>query len=345
MNVFTPKATPAGPLPVNGHSSIPGGAIHLAGLELDLRRRGSRRQGPVVVVSIETTASALPFLAATAARRGPPAVPPPGSDGIRDQQLALKVGARQRRHVPRRPGERDGLRRIRRVDERVHPRRCRRASQPYAKRYIHGERQLHQHAPAPAQHPGPVLPARRTARGHLLEGADGAETRAGGFDPTSPGVLTCLQNASASALMTWVPTGRCSISSPQGRETPRKPARPPSRPRSRKGGRAPRARPSTPGHDSGQYNKDAQLLIGTNENEFGLFVDLATSPLVGGTPASPLNITSAAQLGQGIETVFGAQAAAVEAQYPLTDATAPRVFIDLLTDYVFRCPSSRPALH
>jgi carboxylesterase type B len=32
-------------------------------------------------------------------------------------------------------------------------------------------------------------------------------------------------------------------------------------------------------------------------------------------------------------------AAEVEAQYPSTDATAPQVFIDLVTDYAFRCPT------
>jgi carboxylesterase type B len=90
----------------------------------------------------------------------------------------------------------------------------------------------------------------------------------------------------------------------------------------------------------GKFDKDAAVLAGTNENEFGLFAFSATTTLAGGSATSPLNITSTAQLDQDIEQVFGAAGAAqIEALYPSTDATAAQVSIDLYTDYMFRCPT------
>jgi para-nitrobenzyl esterase len=90
---------------------------------------------------------------------------------------------------------------------------------------------------------------------------------------------------------------------------------------------------------SGKFNKDAAVLAGTNKDEGGLFVDLATNPAFGGSSASQLNVTTSAQLNAGIEKIYGAAASQVEAQYPSTDATASQVFIDLVTDYAFRCPT------
>ncbi len=50
-------------------------------------------------------------------------------------------------------------------------------------------------------------------------------------------------------------------------------------------------------------------------------------------------MTTSAQLNAGIEKIFGTAASQVEAQYPSTDATASQVFVDLVTDYAFRCPT------
>jgi hypothetical protein len=86
--------------------------------------------------------------------------------------------------------------------------------------------------------------------------------------------------------------------------------------------------PDTPDNliASGTFNKSADVLAGTNKNEWGLFPYIATSPLLGGSSSSSLNVTTSAQLNQGIETIFGAtKGAQVEAQYPSTDATAAQV--------------------
>ena len=331
VNVFTPKAAPAGPLPVMVF--IYGGAF-TSGSSSTYDGEAISERGPVVVVSMNYRLGALGFLALPqldAARSGAPS----GSDGIRDQQLALKWVHDNVATFHGDPanvtvfGESAGS--MSTCIHVVSP-----GSQPYAKRYIMesgsciSARPLQLNTQAQSYQLGEQL---ATA---TCSGADGDAVDAGGFDPTSAGVLTCLQNASASALMTWVPPPG-SISSPQGQLLGNLLGPPFAPTVEGKGG----VLPDTPLNlvKAGQYDKDAQLLIGTNENEFGLFVDLATSPLGGGTPTAPRNKTSAAQRDQGLATVFGAQAAAVEAQYPATDATAPQVFIDLLTDYVFRCPS------
>jgi para-nitrobenzyl esterase len=86
LNVWTPSATPAEPLPVmvfvhgGGYS---GGATNTYG------GRGLSESGPVVMVSMNYRLGALGFFAhpeLDAERAGRPS----GSDGIRDQQLALR---------------------------------------------------------------------------------------------------------------------------------------------------------------------------------------------------------------------------------------------------------------
>jgi para-nitrobenzyl esterase len=79
------------------------------------------------------------------------------------------------------------------------------------------------------------------------------------------------------------------------------------------------------------YNRDADIIAGTNKNEWGLF-QLAA---LGGMP-----LTTIAQFKANLAQQFGARAAEVEAQYPVaSDAEANDVYIRLVTDTVFRCPT------
>lgn len=77
----------------------------------------------------------------------------------------------------------------------------------------------------------------------------------------------------------------------------------------------------------GQINH-GPVLVGTNKNEFGLFQALT------GT------IDSAAQFSATVDAQFGPIAPLVKAQYPVNnDAEANMVFIRLMTDVLFRCPT------
>ncbi len=84
---------------------------------------------------------------------------------------------------------------------------------------------------------------------------------------------------------------------------------------------------------SGNFN-DGELIVGTNKNEWGLFANL-------GTTAATVNTVD--DLNKQIETQFteAALQTAVKQHYAATatDATADDVFIRLMTDAVFRCPS------
>jgi para-nitrobenzyl esterase len=85
---------------------------------------------------------------------------------------------------------------------------------------------------------------------------------------------------------------------------------------------------------TGDFNS-GELLIGSNKNEWGLFVTL--------TPPTPA-ITTVVTLHAAIEKQFGAAgAAAVEAHYVATDETASDVWVQLMTDATFRCPTRRLA--
>ncbi|MDB4989578.1 MAG: hypothetical protein JWN04_4756 [Myxococcaceae bacterium] len=79
---------------------------------------------------------------------------------------------------------------------------------------------------------------------------------------------------------------------------------------------------------AGNYNK-GDVILGTNKNEWGLFL------LLGASPA----ITDQASLSTAINTQFGALAPQVAAHYTATDATAHDVFVRAVTDAAFRCPT------
>ncbi len=339
-NVFTPQAAPAKALPVMVF--IYGGAFTSGASSLYDGTRLSER-GPVVVVTMNYRLGALGFLALPqldGARAGAPS----GSDGIRDQQLALKWvqdnaaffhGDASNVTVF---GESAGS--MSTCIHLVSP-----GSQGLASRYIMESGSCVGTGPllntqAQAYQLSEALAAAfcSGADGGTPGGADGGDAGgpgdAGAFDATSPDVLTCLRNADPNALMTWVP--------PAGTVTGGVGAvigglgnllGPPFAPTIEGAGGV---LPDTPPHlvAQGQLNKNATILAGTNRNEWGLFTYL------GGAAGANVGATSTAQLNQGIETAFGStEAPKVEAQYPSTDATAAQVSIDLITDYSFRCPT------
>ena len=324
VNVFTPQATPSGPLPVMVF--IYGGAFTSGSSSL-YDGQAMSEKGPVIVVTMNYRLGALGFLALPeldSQRSGAPS----GSDGIRDQQLALKWvqsniatfhGDASNVTVF---GESAGS--MSTCMHLVSP-----GSQGLANRYIMES--------GACVGKAPLLNTQAQTYQISQELASSFCSGDGGAPDASPSdVLACLRAADPMALMTWVPPAgdpQTGINALVGNLLG-----PPFAPTVEGTGGV---LPDLPANliAKGMFNKDAAILAGTNKDEWGLFVDLATSPLTGGSSSSPLNITSAAQLNQGIEKIYGAAASQVEAQYPSTDATAPQVFIDLVTDYAFRCPT------
>lgn len=329
VNVYTPKVAPAQPLPVMVF--IYGGAFTSGSASL-YDGQGLSEKGPVVVVTMNYRLGALGFLALPeldGQRSGKPS----GSDGIRDQQLALQWvkdniatfhGDASNVTVF---GESAGS--MSTCIHMVSP-----GSQGLANRYI--------------MESGACVGKSTLLNTQAQTYALSSELAAAFCTPVSDGgvvvdagssaeVLECLRAQDPAKLMTWVPpTGlvETGINALLGNLLG-----PPFAPTIEGAGGV---LPDLPANliAAGQFNKDAAVLAGTNENEWGLFVDLATNTLLGGSSSSPLNITTSAQLNQGMEQIFGAAGAQmVEMQYPSTDATAAQVFVDLVTDYAFRCPT------
>ncbi len=341
VNVFTPKVAPAQPLPVMVF--IYGGAF-TSGSSSTYDAQPMSEKGPVVVVTLNYRLGALGFLATPeldSLRAGKPS----GSDGIRDQQLALKWvqdniatfhGDKTNVTVF---GESAGS-----ASTCIHivsP-----GSQGLANRYIMESgscvgKSTELSTQAQSYQVGAEFLASFCSGGDDGGATEAGATDAGGppgaIDASASSVLACLQGAKASDLMGWLPppgAPQTGLSALLGNLLG-----PPFGPTIEGPGGV---LPDVPDNliASGNFNKDATILAGTNENEFGLFVLLATNTVLGGSASSQLNITTQAQLNSGIAKVFGATAAAqIEALYPSTDATAQQVFIDLVTDYAFRCPT------
>jgi para-nitrobenzyl esterase len=337
VNVFTPQGAPAQPLPVMVF--IYGGAFTSGSSSLYDGQALSER-GPVVVVTMNYRLGALGFLALPqldSERAGAPS----GSDGIRDQQLALKWvqdnvglfhGDKNNVTVF---GESAGS--MSTCIHLVSP-----ESQGLASRYIMESGACVGKAPllnskAQAYSIGQALAASICAPNAVAAlGADaGALIGSTVADASADDLMKCLRAEDPMTLMTWAPPAgfmSSGVSSLLGGLLG-----PPFAPTVEGPGGV---LPDMPANliAAGKFNTKAQVLAGTNKNEWGLFVELAQ--LEGGSAASMLNITSTAQLNAGIEQIFGStQGAMVEAQYPSTDATAGQVFVDLVTDYAFRCPT------
>jgi len=82
----------------------------------------------------------------------------------------------------------------------------------------------------------------------------------------------------------------------------------------------------------GKHNRGG-MIIGTNKNEWGLFLALQ--------PNRPIN--SVATFNAAVDTQFGPAASLIKAHYAPTDASANAAFVRLMTDATFRCPSRKLA--
>jgi carboxylesterase type B len=151
-------------------------------------------------------------------------------------------------------------------------------------------------------------------------------------------LLACLRGKSTNDVIDWMPAAGSLPASPSS-ELLGTLLGPPFTPTVEGAGGV---LPDTPANliAQGQFNTSAEIMAGTNLNEFGLFTFLATI-----SPGAPqLVIGSAAQLEQGLTMAFGASAPAVEQQYqPITDANAQQVVVNIVTDYAFRCPTRQLA--
>src|SRR5580658_2438101 len=204
VNVFTPQAAPAKPLPVMVF--IYGGAFTTGSSSL-YDGQGLSERGPVLVVTMNYRLGALGFLALPeldSERTGAPS----GSDGIRDQQLALKWVKANIGTFHGDPsnvtvfGESAGS-----TSTCIHivsP-----GSQGLANRYMMESfacvgKAAELNTKAESYQISEEL-ASSFCSGGDGGAPDGGAPDGGDFDATSPDVLTCLRSASATQLMTWVP--------------------------------------------------------------------------------------------------------------------------------------------
>jgi para-nitrobenzyl esterase len=298
LNVYTPAVVPSAKLPVMVF--IHGGGYTL-GSSNTYDGRLLSEKGPVVVVTLNYRLGVFGFFAHPAldAER---ADAPSGSDGIRDQQLALRWVKDNIAAFQGDPsnvtvfGESAGSASV--SLHLVSP-----GSRDLASRFI-----LESGASV-----GTGFGIATRDAGYALSTQVASELCSGASD-----VLACLRAKPAQELADWTGGSTGLFGAPfmpvvEGRT----------------GG----VLPDTPQNllTRNEYNHPAGIIAGTNKNEWGLF----TQPLLGGMP-----ITTQAQYKASLAQQFGARAAEVEAQYPVTtDAEANDVNIRLVTDMVFRCPT------
>jgi para-nitrobenzyl esterase len=320
LNVFTPQSAPAAPLPVMVF--IHGGGFSTgAGSPYDAK--GLSETGPVVVVTLNYRLGALGYLALPeldATRPGTPA----GSDGIRDQQLALRW---VKDHVGAFHGDPDDItvfgESAGSISTSIHlvsP-----GSQGIARRYIMQSLVCI----GPASFVG--TQSDRYALSEQLA-ASICPRQDGGA-----GTLDCLRKADPSAIMAWAPTGTAAPGSFESLTAGALGA--PFNPIVEGPGGV---LPDQPVNliKGGHYDKNAEIVAGTTKNEFGLYPYLGGLAQRLGIPGpTQVVVHDVAGLDQGLQTVFPTYYTEVEGQYPATDATAQQVLIDIVTDYAFRCPT------
>jgi para-nitrobenzyl esterase len=321
LNVFTPQAAPRQPLPVMVF--IHGGGFSIgAGSPYD--SQGLSEAGPVVVVTLNYRLGALGYLALPeldATRPGAPA----GSDGIRDQQLALRWVKDNAAAFHADPGNitvfGESAGSISTCIHIVSP-----GSQGIARRYILQS--------LTCIGPGSFVgtKADRYDLSAQLATAVCPSVADGGS-----GRLDCLRAADAATIMAWVPSsppvaGTFASLTGNALGAPFYPIVEGA------GG----VLPDLPLNlvRAGSYNKDAAIVAGTTKNEFGLFVYLGKlASTLGVAGPTSVVVSNVAELDQGLQAVFPNSFAQIEQQYPATDATAQQVLIDIVTDYAFRCPT------
>jgi para-nitrobenzyl esterase len=298
LNVYAPASASAEKLPVMVF--IHGGGYTLGGSSAYEGRLLSQR-GPVVVVTINYRLGALAFFAHPALDEERPSAPS-GSDGIRDQQLALRW---VKDHIAAFDGDPDNV-------------------TVFGESAGSGSASLLLVSPA----------SRDLANRFILESGVsigsgfGTTSRDAGYTlgtamasalcAGAPDVIACLRAKPAEELVDWTggATGPFGAAWAPVIE-----------------GRAGGVLPDTPQNliVNDDYNRAATIIAGTTKNEWGLFMQ----PILGGMP-----LTTIAEFKANVAAQFGPRAPEVEAQYPVaSDAEANDVYIRLVTDMVFRCPT------
>lgn len=298
VNVWTPSPRPAEPLPVMVF--IYGGGFS-GGATNTYSGIGLVRKGPVVVVSMNYRVGALGFFAHPELD-GQRAGKPSGSDGIRDQQLALRW---VRDNISSFGGDPDNV-------------------------TVFGESAGSSSVCVHLVSPG----SRKLARRFIMESgvctsgvANGiepvrrektyarAQQMAAALCPDAADVISCLREVPAEDLMAWAPDaapeeggapgiGWVPVIEGAGGVLPDHPDQLIAR---------------------GEFNR-GEVIVGTNKNEYGLF--------------NPIPFYSREELQAMAEAQYGARAAEVVSLYaPSADADAYQALVTMMTDVMFRCPA------
>jgi para-nitrobenzyl esterase len=297
LNVWTPEKPPAAPLPVMVF--VYGGG-YTSGATNTYDGVGLATKGPVVVVSMNYRTGALGFFAhpdLDTQRSGAPS----GSDGIRDQQLALKW---------------------------VHDNIASFHGDPQNVTVFGesaGASSVGVHVASPLTH--------GLAHRFVLESGVATRSVSGGIEaqpqavayaygrqmasdlcPGASDPVQCLRGLPANTLMQWTPSPDAGSSSGQWGPVVEGP-----------GG----VLPNTPDAlmQGGKFNP-GEIIVGTNKNEYALFALLQGSA------------SSYAQLQSLVQTQFPDSASAIMALYaPDPSVDANQAYVDLKTDIMFRCAS------
>lgn len=296
VNVWTPNTAPAGPLPVmvfiHGGGFTGGATNTQSGI-------GLVRKGPVVVVSMNYRLGALGFFAhpdLDATRAGAPS----GSDGIRDQQLALRW---VRNNIASFHGDPNNV-------------------------TVFGESAGSSAVCVHVVSPG----SRDLARRFILESgvctrgvANGIEaiprqtmydlTRrmADALCPDAADKLACLRGLPPETLMQWAPEDGGGGAAPALNWAPVIEG----------------AGGVLPDHpnlliERGEFHR-GELIMGTNRNEYGLFQLIPT-------------IFSIDQLREAVESQFGERTDQIMPLYASIAENDPnQAYVTLMTDVMFRC--------
>ena len=294
LNVYTPANPGRKKLPVmvfiHGGAFVAGGSVQYDGRRLS-------EEGNVVVVTINYRLGALGFLAHPELDEERCDDEPSGNDALRDQQLALKW---VKRNIDEFGGDTNNVTVFGESAGSLST--CLQMVAPHAKRYA--QRYIMQSGTCVAG-----LPISSKAQAQAI-GVELANTLCAGASDT----LACLRDKPASEVIAFGATrgisgaGWAPVINPDDEFLPEHP---------------------TALIASRDYNRRAEVIVGSNAREWGLFQAIGASP----------RPTSVAALHATLDAQFGPLAPTLKAVYPATDATASLVYMNLMTDYLFRCPA------
>jgi para-nitrobenzyl esterase len=300
LNVYTPAQTGKKKnkkLPVmvfiHGGAFVAGGSVQYDGKKLS-------EEGNVVVVTLNYRLGALGFLAHPALDEERDHAPS-GNDALRDQQLALKW---VRKNIDAFGGDAHNVTVFGESAGSLST--CLQMVAPHAKKYA--QRYILQSGTCVAG-----LTISKKAQAHAIGQQLSSALCTGATD-----VVACLRAKPASEVVAFGAAngisgaGWAPVINPEDEFLPEHP---------------------TALIASRDYNRRAEVIVGSNAREWGLFQAIGASP----RPAS------VAALNAILDAQFGPLSPALKVVYPATDATASATYLRLLTDYLFRCPARQLA--